>query len=205
MKNKLIIVAGCSGSGKSTVSSKIKQSFGEKKAQIICMDRFYKVNASKMPKVKKTGHANYDHPNSFDWVLLRKCLRSLLNDKPTKVPVYDYTIHSRKKELELIKPTRIIIFEGFLALYDKVFNDMAELKVYVDTSLEKCFRRRLQRDKKQRKRTEKSIRIQWNESVVPMFNKYVKPNIKVADFLLPWERKNTKSLNYLIAAIKAKM
>lgn len=204
MKNKLIIVAGCSGSGKSTVSSKIKQSFGQNKAQIICMDRFYKTNSAKMPKLSN-GHVNFDHPDAFDWLLLRKCLKSLLNNKPTKVPVYDYATHQRKKESELVKPTKIIVFEGFLALYDKTFNDMAELKVYVDTSLEECFKRRLERDQKQRNRTTQSVKLQWNESVVPMFNKYVKPNINVADFLLPWEKTNTKSLNYLIAAIKAKM
>ncbi|MCQ3915470.1 MAG: zeta toxin family protein [Mycoplasmoidaceae bacterium] len=66
MKNKLIIVAGCSGSGKSTISKKIKASFNKKDAQIICMDRFYKADKSLMPIVNSTGNPNFDHPDAFD-------------------------------------------------------------------------------------------------------------------------------------------
>lgn len=205
MKNKLIIVAGCSGSGKSTISNEIKNSFKKNDAQILCMDRFYKVDAQHMPKIKKTGNPNFDHPNSFDWPLLKKCLKDLLNGKQTKVPVYDYKIHKRKKTYELIKPTKILIFEGFLALYDDKINNLAELKIYVDTSMDECFIRRLHRDQEERKRSIESIVIQWTESVKPMYDMYVKPRRWVADFLLPWDKRNDNGIKYLIAAIKSQI
>ncbi len=201
MKNKLIIIAGCSGSGKSTVAKKICNIFSKKDAQIICIDRFYKKNVALMPKLKN-GHANFDHPKAFDWSLLRKCLKSLLCNKSIKVPQYDYAIHARKKHLQLIRPTKIIIFEGFLALYDKQFNNMAELKIFVDTDEQDCFKRRLKRDQIKRQRTVKSIKTQWNESVLPMYNKYVKPCRWVADLILPWDKINNKSIKYLTQGIK---
>lgn len=202
MKNKLIIVAGCSGSGKTTVASKIQNSFGKRKAQIICLDRFYKSDAKYMIKVKSTGSPNFDHPKSFDWPLLEKCLTSLLNNKPTSIPIYDYTTHKRKAKWELVKPTKIIILEGFLALHNTYSNKIATLKIYVNTSIKNCFNRRLARDQKQRGRTAASIKKQWNESVLPMYKKYVKPNRWKADFILPWNKPNTVSLNCLITAIK---
>ncbi|XQP55085.1 MAG: uridine kinase [Mycoplasmoidaceae bacterium] len=205
MKNKLIIVAGCSASGKTTVASKIKNSFSKGKAQIICLDRFYKQSAKAMPKVAKTGNANFDHPNAFDWKLFEKCLTSLLNNKPTLIPVYDYTTHKRKEKWTLVKPTPIIILEGVLVLYDDFANGTAALKIYVDTSLDTCFKRRLQRDQKDRARTVASIREQWNESVLPMFKKYVKAQRWIADFILPWDKPNRTSLNYLITAIKQQL
>ncbi|MCQ3908994.1 MAG: zeta toxin family protein [Mycoplasmoidaceae bacterium] len=55
MKNKLIIVAGCSGSGKTRVANKIKDSFKDK-AQILCLDRFYNENKKDIVKVKESGN-----------------------------------------------------------------------------------------------------------------------------------------------------
>lgn len=203
MKNKLIIVAGCSGSGKSTVSQEIKQSFTKKDAQILCMDRFYKRTVAEMPKVKENGHPNFDHPDAFDWPLLRKCLKDLLNGKPTMVPHYDYKTHKRLKKYTLVKPTKIIIFEGVLTLYDDRINNMAELKIFVDTSMNESFIRRLHRDQYERNRTVESIVNQWTESVKPMYDTYVKPRRWVADFLLPWDKKNENSIKYLIAAVRS--
>lgn len=205
MKNKLIIVAGCSGSGKSTVAKQIKNSFRKNQAQIICIDRFYKKDATVMPKVRRTGHPNFDHPKAFDWTLLRRSLQALIDNKPTMVPVYDYTKHCRKAKRQLIKPTKIIIFEGFLSLFDERFSDMAELKIYVDTDIEECFKRRLERDQKHRGRTAASVKMQWNETVVPMYEKYVKPRRWKADIVLPWDRTNLKSIKYLITAIKTRL
>lgn len=204
MKNKLIIVAGCSGSGKTTVAKRIKDIFKQKDAQIICLDHFYKKSASAMPKLEN-GHPNFDHPKSFDWTLLKNCLKDLINDKTTLVPDYDYKIHHRKKYFDAIKPTKIIIFEGFLSLYDKEINDLAELKIFVDTDIKDCYKRRLERDQKERGRTAASVYQQWNESVVPMYNKFVKSKRWVADIVLPWDRENKKSIQYLISAIKSQI
>lgn len=202
MKNKLIIVAGCSGSGKTTVSKSISDSFNKKDVQTICLDRFYKKTAKDMPKCEKSGHPNFDHPDAIDWTLLRKCLKNLLAGKTTKLPAYDYVRHVRKTKPDIVKPTKIIILEGVLSLYDKKINNLAELKIFVDTYIDECFARRAKRDQVERGRTLESIVLQWTESVKPMYDKYVKPNRWSADFLMPWDNKNKQSLKYLIAAIK---
>lgn len=201
MKNKLIIVAGCSGSGKTTVCNKIQQNFGKNNVQILCLDRFYKPNASKMPKTKD-NNPNFDHPDSFDWSLAKKTLRLLLNNQPAKVPVYDYANHKRSSKWEIIQPAKILIFEGFLTLYDDQINNMASLKVFIDVSLEQCFLRRMQRDQVERKRTIESIKNQWNETVKPMYDLYVEPNRSKAAFFLSRNEDGDRNLQPLISLIK---
>lgn len=41
---------------------------------------------------------NFDHPDAFDFELLVTVLRKLKKGKSIKVPVYDFTTHSRRKE-----------------------------------------------------------------------------------------------------------
>lgn len=41
---------------------------------------------------------NFDHPDAFDFELLVTVLRKLKKGKSIKVPVYDFTSHSRRKE-----------------------------------------------------------------------------------------------------------
>lgn len=41
---------------------------------------------------------NFDHPDAFDFDLLISVLQKLKEGKSVKVPVYDFTTHSRSKE-----------------------------------------------------------------------------------------------------------
>lgn len=41
---------------------------------------------------------NFDHPDAFDFDLLVSVLRKLKKGKSVKVPVYDFTTHSRRKD-----------------------------------------------------------------------------------------------------------
>ena len=41
---------------------------------------------------------NFDHPDAFDFELLTSVLRKLKKGKSVKVPVYDFTSHSRRRE-----------------------------------------------------------------------------------------------------------
>lgn len=41
---------------------------------------------------------NFDHPDAFDFDLIVSTLKKLKQGKSVKVPVYDFTTHSRKKD-----------------------------------------------------------------------------------------------------------
>lgn len=109
----LILLAGGSGSGKTTVAEEIIKNLpADINGIAICQDRFYNDNAS--DKNKNLDEFNYDHPNALNWRLMRKQLRSLLSNKMTYLPIYDYKIHGHLKENNKKKTTtRDLSFEGY--------------------------------------------------------------------------------------------
>src|SRR5437868_12567177 len=113
MSSYLILIAGNTCSGKSTLSNKIiekiKNILGSLNNEIclISQDNYYKGG---------NNETNYDVPESIDFDLMFNHLQNLLNGNQVNAPVYDFTTHSRKQETVIIKPTKIIILEGILIL-----------------------------------------------------------------------------------------
>lgn len=200
MRNKLIILAGSSGSGKTTIAQKIAEKFKKSQVQIICLDHFYKPD--NILKKMFNNHPNHDHPSSFDWKLLKSVLRKLLFGQLADIPVYDYSTNTRTTKSIKIKPSKILILEGTLALYDKVIRNWASLKVFVDTPLDECFIRRLERDVTERNRTRQSVIKKWHQTVRPMFFEFVWRESEMADIILPWYQTNPRGLETLFNAMK---
>ena len=63
---------------------------------------------------------NFDHPNAYDFDLILKHLKELRDGKDIESPVYNFNSSKRENFTHTIKPSKLIIFEGILALYDKV-------------------------------------------------------------------------------------
>jgi len=59
-----------------------------------------------------------------------------------------------------------------------------QLRVYVDTPDELCFDRRLKRDMEERGRTAESVRRQYEQTVRPASERYVRPSAVHADLNL---------------------
>lgn len=200
MRNKLIILAGSSGSGKTTIAQKIAEKFKKSQVQIICLDHFYKPD--NILKKMFNNHPNHDHPSSFDWKLLKSVLKKLLFGQLADIPVYDYSTNTRTTKSIKIKPSKILILEGTLALYDKVIRNWASLKVFVDTPLDECFIRRLERDVTERNRTRQSVIKKWHQTVRPMFFEFVWRESEIADIILPWYQTNPRGLETLFNAME---
>ena len=79
MKPILIIVAGGSASGKSTVVNEIIERLKSVHVAIIKHDDYY-VDLTNMP-MEERKLVNYDHPSSLDNELLYQHLQDLLNNK----------------------------------------------------------------------------------------------------------------------------
>lgn len=202
MKNKLIIVAGCSGSGKTTIANEILKTFRKGQAQVICLDRFYWGKCKKVPFNKKTGQYNFDHPSAFDWKWAEKSLKDLLNNKSTFIPKYDYLTSTREKTVQKVKPTKVIILEGTLPLYEERIRNLATLKVFVKTPMDVCFIRRLQRDQKERGRKTEWIVKRWQTAVRPMYEQFIYPTKAMSNVIIPWDGDNKAGLSVLLNSIK---
>ncbi|HHF4870243.1 TPA: uridine kinase [Haemophilus influenzae] len=198
----IIAITGASASGKSSIASTVHKELcnelGCQEIGIITEDSYYKDQSHlEMTERVKT---NYDHPNSMDRDLLIQHLKNLKNGSAVDVPVYSYVEHTRTNETTHFTPKRIVILEGILLLTDERVRQLA-ISVFVDTPLDICFIRRLQRDMEERGRSLQSVIDQYRATVRPMFLQFIEPSKQYADIVIPRGGKNRIAINMLKAQI----
>ena len=76
------------------------------------------------------------------------------------------------------------------------------LKIFVDTPDDIRILRRIKRDVNKRDRTIECVTEQYNNTVKPMFLKYVKPTKDYADLIVPFGGKNKISVDAIVTNIK---
>ncbi len=202
MKPVLVGIAGPSGSGKTVLSHRLAERLDQsgQGARILSLDSYY-IDLHEWP-LERRAHFNFDHPDSLDQELLVKQVRQLSQGEPIDCPVYDFATHSRSTVVDHIEPAPFILVEGLLALHFEDLRDLYTLKVYVQTSDETCFERRLSRDTRERGRTPESVDEQYSQTVRPMAEKFVWPEAAFADLIVsgtcPFHESVTAILNRLL-------
>lgn len=200
MKPILIIVAGGSASGKSTVVNEIIERLKSVHVAIIKHDDYY-IDLTNMP-MEERKLVNYDHPSSLDNELLYQHLQDLLNNKAVLKPTYDFIEHNRNTNKELLEPKKVIILEGILSLVDKRIRDLASIKIFVELDDDLRFIRRLTRDINERGRSVESVIQQYLTTVKPMYHKYVKPQKKYCDIIIPNDKSHDVAVDVIVCKIK---
>lgn len=198
---KLILVAGGSASGKTTVAKKVASNFSLESVKIISMDDYYKAHDELT--YDQRALINYDHPDAFDFELLIKDLKELLSKKRIQKPVYDFTVHNRSQEIETTGPHDVIILEGLFAIENKELNELADLKIFVDTDSDIRLIRRMLRDIKERARTLESVIDQYITTVKPMYEAFIEPTKRNADIIIPWKDYNNIAVDLVITKLMA--
>lgn len=200
MEETMIIgIAGGTGSGKTTLTHKIKEEFGED-VVILSHDYYYKANAHL--SYEERTQLNYDHPNAFDTDLLMEHVRLLRESKPIYHPVYSFVEHTRLEELVKVNPAKVIIVEGILIFENQDLCDLMDIKVFVDTDADVRIIRRLLRDVKDRGRDIDNVITQYLNTVKPMHEQFVDPSKKRADIIIPEGGFNSVALSMLLQQIR---
>ena len=181
MKCTIIGVAGGTGSGKSTFTNRLKQRFGDH-ISVIYHDSYYRCHDN-IPFEERVT-LNYDHPDSLETDLLIQHVEMLKNGIAVQAPVYDFTVHNRKKETVEIKPSPIIVIEGILALQDPRLRDLMDIKIFVEADADERILRRVVRDVEERGRDIRGIISQYLNTVKPMHYIYVEPTKDMADIVI---------------------
>lgn len=199
-KPYLIIVAGGSASGKSTVVQSILKKSGIQNVLVINQDDYYL--DQKQVDMSQRILMNYDHPKSIDNQLLIQDIQKLLNGQSILKPIYDYNNYTRSDQTEVVESKPIIILEGILSLTDPNIRNIADLKLYVELDDDIRFIRRLSRDVKERGRTMSSVINQYIMTVKPMYHKYVKPTKRYADMIIPNDEKHSAAVDVIVNMLK---
>ncbi|XP_075772413.1 uridine-cytidine kinase-like 1 isoform X4 [Pelodiscus sinensis] len=177
----VIGLCGGSASGKTTVANKIIEALDVPWVVLLSMDCFYKVLNKEQQELAAHNEYNFDHPDAFDFDLLISVLRKLKKGKSVKVPVYDFTTHSRRKEWLL------------------------DMKVFVDTDSDIRLVRRLQRDIMERGRDIVGVIKQYNKFVKPAFEQYIEPTVQVADIVVPRGGENFVALDLIVQHVHSQL
>ncbi len=177
----LIGIAGGSGSGKTTFAKKVLKGILNLESCLLHMDSYY-LHSQPKALYTSSGKPNFDHPNAFDWELLRQHLSELKQGKGIKCPVYDFKNSVRTEEYEEIGPCRVVLFEGIFSLYDQEIRNLLDIKCFLHVDSDIRFTRRLHRDVKERGRSLESVISQYYDTVRPMYQRYLDPQRQYADF-----------------------
>ncbi len=197
----VIGIAGGTGAGKTTVSRTVAETVGEAVTRIP-LDNYYE-DLSHLD-YEERAEVNYDHPDAFEWELLRDQLDSLLMGQPVEMPQYDFEVHNRKDERVTVEPSDVIVLEGILSLFDEQVLEMLDLKVYVMTDADVRILRRIERDVIDRGRGLEGVIDQYLETVKPMHEQFVAPTKKNADVIIP-EGANRMAVDLLVEKVEAEL
>jgi len=175
-------ISGASGSGKSTFVRELIKMFPPDFVAVLSQDHYYKDLSNMTPAQRK--EINFDHPDAIDFDLLIAHLESLKEGKAVLCPQYDFTQHTRTSQIHRLNPAPLIIVEGILVLAVESCRTLFDYSVFIDTPLDLCFIRRLQRDLKERARSLDSVIDQYLHSVRPMYLRFVAPGKHLADYIV---------------------
>ena len=174
----VIGIAGGTGSGKTTLTNRLKERFGDE-VTVIYHDNYYKRHDELT--YEERCLLNYDHPDAFDTDLMMEHIRGLRAGKSIQCPVYD--------------------IEGILIFENKELRDLMDIKVFVDTDADVRILRRILRDVKERGRSLESVVDQYLQTVKPMHEQFVEPSKRGADIIVLEGGQNVVALDMMIQRI----
>ena len=177
----LVGIAGGSGSGKTTFAKKVLAKVESNRCEILHQDSYY-LDVQPDHNFTKSGKANFDSPDAFDWELLKNQLKLLKSNEHIHAPIYDFKTCSRGKQTVQVGPCEVLIVEGIFTLFDSEIRDLFDIKCFLKVDADIRFIRRLHRDVKERDRSLQCVIDQYYETVRPMYQKFLEPQKEYADF-----------------------
>ena len=180
----VIGIAGGTGSGKTTLTNRLKERFGDE-VTVIYHDNYYKRHDELT--YEERCLLNYDHPDAFDTDLMMEHIRDLRAGKSIQCPVYDFTVHNRSDKTVEIHPTKVLVIEGIL--------------IFENTDADVRILRRILRDVKERGRSLESVVDQYLQTVKPMHEQFVEPSKRGADIIVLEGGQNVVALDMMIQRI----
>jgi uridine kinase len=175
-------VVGGTGSGKSTVVSRIEERMPEGSVVTLAHDAYYKPRPD-LPETERE-RLNFDHPDALDNERLLEDLERLALGQDVRVPIYDFATHLRRSETRLVRPAPVVLVEGILLFASVTLRQRFDLKLFVDTDADIRILRRIARDVRERGRTLEQIQSQYIETVRPMHLEHVEPSKRWADLVI---------------------
>ena len=195
----IIGIAGGTGSGKTTVVSKILQNLNANEVNVLSQDNYYHDNTHL--SLQEREKLNYDHPKSIDFDLLVKHVQALKNGESIEQPIYSFVTHTRTGNHVLVEPREVLIVEGILVLTSKELLKEFDLKVFVHADNDERLIRRIRRDTQERGRDLEEVLHRYQTTLKPMHDEFIEPSKSYADIIIPNMRPNTVAIDFLTTGV----
>jgi uridine kinase len=195
-------IAGCTGSGKTTLTAELARTLG---GIHFHTDTYYR-DLAHMP-LEERARQNFDHPSLIESSLLAAHIAALARGEAIERPLYDFASYTRVLDstgialTETVRPGAYLLIEGIFALHFTELLPFYQLRIYIDTPDELCFERRLKRDIAERGRTPEVVRQQYEATVRPSSIAFVRPSAVHADLTVD----GTGALDWKVEQILAQM
>ncbi len=201
IKPFVIGVAGGSGSGKTTVSTRIREVVSQKYIAYLQHDNYYRDQGHLT--FEERAKSNYDHPDSLETSLMIEQLHDLRDGNEVQMPLYNFATHRRMTETKSVAPSRIVLVEGILIFTEPELRELIDMRIFVDTDADIRFIRRVRRDMNERGRSLDSVISQYVSTVRPMHLEFVEPSKRYADIIVPAGGHNRVAMEMIVSRIHA--
>src|SRR5262249_32977928 len=98
----IIGICGGTGLGKKKGARRIIENVSDEHVTYLQQDSYYR-NLGDMP-IELRHQINFDHPDALDNDLFINHVKALRAGEPIEMPVYDFSLHSRRTETILVTP-----------------------------------------------------------------------------------------------------
>lgn len=198
-RSLLLGIAGGTGSGKTTLASKIRAALGDS-STLVSHDWYYLDRAGYTPEQREA--INYDEPAALDNALLGRHLDELRLSRAVECPQYDFATHTRRAETIAVPARHVIVVEGILLFAVPELRDRFDLRLFVDTDDDIRLLRRIRRDIVDRGRDLSSVEQQYYGSVRPMHQMHVAPSKQHAHLVVPEGGENAQALDVIVGRMR---
>ena len=172
LTTRLLAITGASGSGKSTVARALvgdcNRDSADKAACLLSLDAYYR-DLSDL-SITEREQVDFDNPDAVEFALFQQHLESLRCGMGVPAPRYDFSSHTRVKGAsDTIGPARLVVADGLLLGAWRDLAAVVDHIVFVETPLDLCLQRRMERDCGERGRTPESVHDFWETRALPAF------------------------------------
>lgn len=177
-----IAITGATCSGKTTLAERLKKDFGQKyTVTVIKQDDYFKDIDSNFPRCRY-GYLT-DTPEAFHTREFRSDVKELLTTFKTVIPRYHIETNRRIAKDKEEKLSDINIFEG-LHTIDLLKEGGDFYKIFLNTNLDLCLKRRIQRDTTKYGIPKERVRENFYLCILPMYHQFIMPQLGLADLVI---------------------
>jgi uridine kinase len=199
MTSVLIGIAGGTGSGKTTLATRIVEAVPAGQALLLQQDSYYRDRSHLSPAARAA--INFDEPEALENDRLERDLRRLKAGQPVDSPLYDFATHTRRTDSRRLEPAPVVVVEGILLFAVAAVRDLFDLRLFVDTPDDVRLLRRIKRDLLERRRDIEAIAAQYLSSVRGMHELHVAPTRQYAHLIIPEGGENAQALEVIVGRL----